>query len=333
MQSVSSKNIDELFKIWKQGKSSRELAAIEPRRLADDLRITETEADNYMNELVKNNKALRMFCGKCPNDECDEDFCIEQSAALEKYQCPICETSFRITDDNIGDIDVCYDLIDKEDEKYSGVNYKDKYLCKDVNTTPTNTGGTLKVKGSENVICMPMNGKNKNEDQETQLSIFISHNEKDSDLADIVIQLLEDIGVSKSVKDNKIFCSSATCRGVKLGDDIFETIKNKFDENIIVLFLFTENFYESAACMCEMGAAWVKGKDVLSLIVPPQKFENIKGIINKNIKGIQLNDADKFLELVDYFKEKFNLADLPNADYENVKRRFIKGVNNFIGNK
>lgn len=329
MQLENLNKIETDFNKWKLGKSYKELSCISPRILAKELSITEEEADDFLSVLVDRAQALRVFTGICPNKECKEEFYIDSSKINEKYECDICGTSFKISDGLVNDIEVYYELIKKNNRNVfnTSVNYKSKYFGED---------SSIDKVSIDKIIHMPTANYEKSseirENNINELSIFISHNENDSKLAEIIIQLLEDIGVSKSVKDGKIFCSSSSNRGIKMGDDIFETIKSKFNDNIVVLFLFTEQFFKSPACLCEMGAAWVKSMNTLPLIMPPQRFEDIKGIFNKNIKGFMLDDEKNFSELIDYFIEKFNLKELGYREYDRIKRKFFDNINNYIKN-
>ncbi|MDR5588537.1 toll/interleukin-1 receptor domain-containing protein [Clostridium aquiflavi] len=332
MQLENLKKIEVDFNKWKISKIDGELSCIQPRILCKELSISEEEADDFLSILVNRGHALRVFTGKCPNKECEEEFYIDSSQMNEKYECDICGTSFKISDGSVKDIEVYYDLIEKNnkiEEISTSVNYKDKYFGQNSKKNKENAMD-VEYFNKDNVIHIQTNQDIKNTESKKirskELSVFISHNEKDDKLAEAIIKLLEALGISKNIKDGKIFCSSANNRGVSIGEDIFEQIRNKFDDNIIVLFLFTKRFFESPACLCEMGAAWVKSKNVVPLVMPPQKFEDIKGIFNKNIKGFLLNDEKKFTELVDFFIQKFNLPSIDFKDYDEIKNSFFENI-------
>ena len=40
--------------------------------------------------------------------------------------------------------------------------------------------------------------------------------------------------------------------------------------------MLSKNYYNSPACLNEMGAAWVLKSDYQSILIPPFDFENIK---------------------------------------------------------
>lgn len=121
--------------------------------------------------------------------------------------------------------------------------------------------------------------------------IFISHSSKDRDVVKEIIFLLNQIGVPKDRQS--IFCSSFEGYAVPLGKDFLDHIKNEFDENILVLFILSEDFFSSAICLCEMGAAWVKAKDHIPILIPPFDYTDIQGAIKTTINGFKINEKQK----------------------------------------
>ena len=107
--------------------------------------------------------------------------------------------------------------------------------------------------------------------------IFISHSSQDEKYAEALVNFLEDIGL----RPDNIFCTSIAQYGVPLGDDFNIRIKEQFTQfNTFVLFVLSDNYYKSAACLNEMGAAWVLQKDYMSILLPGFEFKKIKGAIN-----------------------------------------------------
>lgn len=118
--------------------------------------------------------------------------------------------------------------------------------------------------------------------------LFISHADKDSKLVSDFVDLLYDIGL----KEENMFCSSRTDIGVPIKEDIYEYLRNLLDsEDVIPIFMLSENYYESAACLNEMGAVWLKQKDYYTFMLPDFEFKQIKGAINPNKKAIKF-DSD-----------------------------------------
>ena len=83
-----------------------------------------------------------------------------------------------------------------------------------------------------------------------------------------------------------MFCSSISEIGVPIKEDIYDYLRTLLDsEPIIPIFMLSENYYESAACLNEMGAVWITQKDYFTFLLPGFEFKQIKGAINPNKKS------------------------------------------------
>ena len=94
-----------------------------------------------------------------------------------------------------------------------------------------------------------------------QKKIFISHSSLDTQIGEKFVDALIELGVDK----NLIFYSSRYHTGVEIGKDFHSVIKNQLKNCEIVVFLLTRNFYQSPACLNEMGAAWILEKNILKI--------------------------------------------------------------------
>lgn len=115
--------------------------------------------------------------------------------------------------------------------------------------------------------------------------LFISHAEKDNMMVEKFVDLLYDMGVPEKA----MFCSSISEIGVPIKEDIYEYLRNLLDsEEVIPIFMLSDNYYSSAACLNEMGAVWMKQKDYFTFLLPGFAFSGIKGAINPSKRGISL---------------------------------------------
>lgn len=94
-------------------------------------------------------------------------------------------------------------------------------------------------------------------------SIFISHSTIDKDYG-MALKNLLDLLMPKQ----NIFLSSSEFDGVRVNQDINKTIKNEIRNDAYVIFLLSDHFYSSAACLNEMGAAWISGNKYALVILP-----------------------------------------------------------------
>lgn len=165
--------------------------------------------------------------------------------------------------------------------------------------------------------------------------IFISHSSKDIKYVKAVVEMLEDIGLGK----DQIFCSSFPEYGIPAGNDIYEYLKKQFEEyNLKVIFILSDNYYESPASLNEMGAAWILKNDALSILVPGFEVDKIKGCVNKNEIAIRLdaNESELYPRLNE-FKEKideeFKLDGLAHTIWERKRGDFVKKINDSVKDK
>ena len=162
--------------------------------------------------------------------------------------------------------------------------------------------------------------------------IFISHSEKDYAIAKELISLLHGIGIKKPVNglDGQIFCSSYDGYLIPLRENNTEYIKAQLDstDNVLSLILYSKNYMNSAACLNEAGAIWIKDISFYPIILPDFSFEEIKGFLNPNITGFKINDKYKLNEFKDNLIKYFNLQELNYNIWEQDRDTFISRLNN-----
>ena len=155
---------------------------------------------------------------------------------------------------------------------------------------------------------------------------FISHSSKDKQFVEALVDLLESIGLN----ENTLFCSSVDGYGVKLNDDIFETILSLFKEhNLYVIFIHSPNYYLSPVSLNEMGAAWVLKTKFCSILTKEMSFEMMKGVVNQSKMSIKV-DADeasaRLNELRDQLIQFFGLPSISQTPWERKRNKFLSTV-------
>ena len=158
--------------------------------------------------------------------------------------------------------------------------------------------------------------------------VFISHSYKDREYVYKFVEFLEDIGL----KSDQIFCSSIPEYAVPLDEDIYDFIKSRFREyDLRVIYVLSENYYKSAACLNEMGATWILQKKYTSILLPGFVFEQIKGAVNPTKIGIKLDGSDdeikyRLKQLRDNLKAEFGLKDLPDRQWHRYVDTFVSKI-------
>jgi hypothetical protein len=154
--------------------------------------------------------------------------------------------------------------------------------------------------------------------------IFISHATMDKDYVELIIQLLNDMGVPKD--NEKIFCSSFEGYGIPLGEKIYDYLKKQFNQNILVIFVLSRNYYNSVPCLNEMGATWISSRAYHSILLPYFDFKNIAGAIDPTKICFRVNDSEKLNSLKDMIITNFNLNPVDGSIWERDRNKFLDQI-------
>ncbi len=158
--------------------------------------------------------------------------------------------------------------------------------------------------------------------------VFVSHASNDKLFVELFVNLLEDIGLSET----EIVCSSIPGYGIPLGKDIYDWLSEQFQNcDLHIIFILSDNYYNSVACLNEMGAAWVLKQKYDTVLLPEFDFPQIKGAINPQQIGIKL-DSDctelnqRLNELKDSLIDEFELQSLSAAKWERHRNEFVNKI-------
>ena len=176
-------------------------------------------------------------------------------------------------------------------------------------------------------------------DQTSKKKVFISHASKDILAVKHIVELLELIGFDKS----NMFCSSIEPYGIPTGMDIYEYLQKQFrDFELHVILVLSNNYYNSIACLNEMGAAWVLSCSQTVMLLPGFSFSDIDGAINPRKIAIQfrpgMNDTDLYnmKSRIDGFIEEMAQlsSNKPNKPHIREEKRdgFINAMNTYTDN-
>jgi hypothetical protein len=147
-------------------------------------------------------------------------------------------------------------------------------------------------------------------------------------MAKEVLNLLEVMGIPSS----QIFNSSIPGYGVKPGEDWVQKLKSTISSECVVVSLISPNYYRSAVCLCEMGAAWVLSKTHFPILVPPLTFAKVKGVI-PTTHGIMITDTARWSELKEELEKIFELPPIPGAKWEGKKKDILDRIENLLPTK
>lgn len=178
-------------------------------------------------------------------------------------------------------------------------------------------------------FSIKQNVQNSEQDKiEKPFKLFISHATKNSDYVKLLINLLEDIGLNES----NVFCSSMPGYGVPLDEDIYDYLNKQFNMyHLRVLFILSDEYYDSPANLNEMGAAWILKSRYTSILLPGFDFKGIRGAVNPNKAAIKLDSAHDELthrlgELKDNLINEFGLHPIQSTRWERYRDEFINNT-------
>ncbi|RKW44564.1 MAG: TIR domain-containing protein [Lachnospiraceae bacterium] len=282
------------------------------------LGINEDEAEELIEYMIKESVVKRKYTMECP--KCNQLNTLFEEDIGKDCECQFCTNSFDGTELKKGasiryilDRDSFDELMEENYKKEYNLAKKDKGDCLKV----------IKIETSDNKEDKLVNS------EKMEPRLFISHSSKDLDYIKAFVEFLEDIGMNSE----NMFCSSIDGYNIKWGENIYDYLSEEFNnrsKNLIVLFMLSKNYYDSPACLNEMGAAWVLKKEYRSILLPGFKFRDIEGAINPNDLPISLEDSkirNKLNDIKEQFKEIFELEKINDNKWDNIRDRFIEKIN------
>ena len=158
--------------------------------------------------------------------------------------------------------------------------------------------------------------------------IFLSHSSSDKIYGNALQKFFTGIGI----KNNQLIYTSHPLHKIPLDANIYDYLRMNIDTKILMIFLWSDVYLDSPACLNEMGAAWVMKSDYTNLFIPTFHFDNSKFhecAVDTRRMGAVLNGDEhckaNMLELKNKVQVMFGLAnDEANSTF--VLDRFIKEI-------
>jgi len=139
------------------------------------------------------------------------------------------------------------------------------------------------------------------------MKIFISHSSQNKDYGNALVNLFRSIGL----KENEIIFTSNVAYGIPIGQNIFDWLKTQIEEKPFVVYLLSEDYYKSIACLNEMGAAWIVENDHAAIFTPTfdlsgKEFQN--GALDPREIGFFINDKERLLSFFELLSSRFEVS-------------------------
>lgn len=139
------------------------------------------------------------------------------------------------------------------------------------------------------------------------MKIFISHSSKNKNYGNALVSLLTGVGV----KDDGIIFTSNDAYGIPIGQSIFNWLKSRISEKPHVLYLLSPEYYQSVACLNEMGAAWVVENEHTMIFTPKFNLsspEFLNGAIDPREIGFYIDNHDKLIAFIESLRINFSIS-------------------------
>lgn len=160
--------------------------------------------------------------------------------------------------------------------------------------------------------------------------IFISHREIDKEQVDALIDLLYAIGIPRPLQngDKTIFCSSHPAAYIENGQMIDNEIIKHFhcEQNVFFILWYTDNYFESQACLNEMGAVWVMNKQYQEILMPGFERNKIGGLLPKEKISFYANNKFRLNTFKEQIEKMFSLQPVDTNAWEIARDKFINAI-------
>lgn len=159
---------------------------------------------------------------------------------------------------------------------------------------------------------------------DNQPVVFISHAGVDSKYAELLIDLIREIGVARE----NILCTSVVGYRIEQGKHWNNELRDVFlKRNPYMIFLHSDNFYKSPVCMNEVGAAWVLNLNSFSLLVPGFDYENMASVITSTVLSTKIDDPievifEYFCNLKDDLIKRYGIESPKEAVWYRAVNKF-----------
>lgn len=139
------------------------------------------------------------------------------------------------------------------------------------------------------------------------MKIFISHSSKNKSFGEKLVELLRSVGV----KESEIIFTSNVAYGIPIGQNIFNWLKSQIAEKPFVIYLLSDEYYHSIACLNEMGAAWIIESKHAAIFTPNFNLSSINfqnGALDPREIGFFINSEERVLSFLQLLSGDFEIT-------------------------
>lgn len=165
--------------------------------------------------------------------------------------------------------------------------------------------------------------------------IFISHREKDQKQVAAFIELLYAIGIPRPTAahpESVIFCTSHPAAYLENGSRNLAEIRKQFTDQAHTFYIlwYTDNYFESQACLNEAGAIWAMGKKYQEILSPKFESEKIGGLLDKEQVWFKADNKYRLNSFKEQIERMFGLTPITQNAWETARDAFIHQINKIL---
>lgn len=153
--------------------------------------------------------------------------------------------------------------------------------------------------------------------------IFISHAHKDKEYVEQLVNIIKVTRIEE--KGVNIICTSVPGHGIPGDPNIYDYLSEKLNENVWVIYLLSENYYNSAACLNEMGATWILKKKYSTFVTPNFNFKDIRGAIDVARNAFKLDEKVRINDFKQLLLQEFQTTVTDNI-WESVRDSSLEKI-------
>lgn len=158
--------------------------------------------------------------------------------------------------------------------------------------------------------------------------IFISHASADKKYGEVLVKLLRGLGL----KRDQIIFTSDDDYGIPIDRNIFGYLKDQINDEVYMIYLLSDKYYERVACLNEMGAAWIVQNDYTVIGIPDFDFNNPKfseGAIDPRRIGFTLDNKKRIVEFKNKILDRFELS-IDEPDWNNLLDNYLENIKKIV---
>lgn len=161
---------------------------------------------------------------------------------------------------------------------------------------------------------------------QTSMEIFISHSNKDVEIAKELIELLR---IALNLKTQDIRCTSVDGYRLPAGSSTDEQLKSEIHDSKILIGLISPASISSYYVLFELGARWGAKKPLIPLITNTHGVELLKGPL-QGINALKAYEEAQLYQLVTDIANILQIESEPPASYQTHIKRLASATSNIL---